>query len=400
MNFVTIIVISILAGAEVDLFIPSFPELQRHFGLTPFLVELTMSVNLIAYCVGSLLAGNMGDKYGRKKVIMWGMYVFLLGSLLCIFAPTFSVMLAGRALQGLGVAAASVLSFVIIADEYPIEEQQKLMGMLNGVIALAMSLAPVIGSYVNLHFTWHGNFVMLFVLCAVGTLMCARWIKDSTPHEYVSLSIMSYLPVLKSYKAMLYIISISMMVVPYWVFIAMSPILYINDMNVPLQQFGFYQGVLAGTFGIISLSSGHIINRIGNRRYFIIGAVFMVLAILAVSTVSMLGVMDPMIITFSVLMFSIGVVPIINLLYPHALESVRNAKGRIAALLQAIRLVITALGISFVSAHYTGTFDILGFFICICLMIACITTFFTIIKFNVFPRKAKEFEQAEPTHFL
>ncbi|MCE2993360.1 MAG: multidrug effflux MFS transporter [Alphaproteobacteria bacterium] len=400
MNFITIIITCILAGAEVDLFIPSFPELQKEFGLTPFLVELTLSVNMIAYCVGSLIAGNMGDKYGRKKVILLGMFIFLIGSLLCIFASSFYIMLIGRVLQGLGVSAPAVLSFVIIADEYPIEKQQELMGVLNGVIALAMSLAPIIGSYVNLYFGWHGNFVVLFLLCAVGMVMCQVYIKETAPRQEVSLSVKSYFPILRSTKANLYIASICLFVMPYWVFIALAPILYITDIGVPLHEFGFYQGALAGTFGIVSLLSGRFIKIIGNRNYFIIGCIFCMAAIFSITIISALGVMDPMVITACVLLFSIGVVPVVNLLYPHSLESVHNAKGRVAAWLQAVRLIITALSIGFVSANYKGEFDILGFFIAISLMAALICTIITISRYKVFPRTAKEFESEEPAHFI
>lgn len=400
MNFITIIIVCILAGAEVDLFIPSFPELQKEFALTPFLVELTLSVNMVAYCIGSLIAGNMGDKYGRKKVILWGMFIFLIGSLLCIFASNFSMMLIGRVLQGLGVSAPAVLSFVIIADEYPIEKQQELMGVLNGIIALAMSLAPIVGSYVNIYFGWHGNFVVLFFLCAVGMIMGQVYLKETVPHQEVSLSIKSYFPILKSPKANLYIASICLFVMPYWVFIALAPILYITDIGVSLHHFGFYQGALAGTFGLVSLLSGRFVRVIGNRNYFIIGCVFCMAAIFSITIISALGVMDPLIITCCVLLFSIGVVPVINLMYPHSLESVHNAKGRVAAWLQAVRLVITSLAISFVSAHYKGTFDILGFFIAISLMIALIFTLITITRYKVFPKRSKEFESEEPAHFI
>jgi DHA1 family bicyclomycin/chloramphenicol resistance-like MFS transporter len=104
MTFITVIIIEILAGAEIDIFVPSFPELQRVFGLSPFMVELTLFVNLIAHCLTSLLVGNLGDRYGHKPLIILGLIIFIAGSILCSFTNIYWVLLFGRFLQGVGIS--------------------------------------------------------------------------------------------------------------------------------------------------------------------------------------------------------------------------------------------------------------------------------------------------------
>src|SRR5476651_2081495 len=100
MRFISIFLMEVLAGAEVDLFIPSFPELQDHFNLSPFMVELTLGINFCAYCIASLIEGQLGDRYGRKPMIMWSLLLFIFGSLLCVFADSFWHLILGRFLQG------------------------------------------------------------------------------------------------------------------------------------------------------------------------------------------------------------------------------------------------------------------------------------------------------------
>lgn len=109
-RFFIILLISILAGAEVDIFIPSFPELQEFYQLTPFMVQLTMSVNFIAYCICSLFAGTLGDKYNRRNVILINLAMFVFGSACCVFAVNFWVLIMGRFLQGAGMAGPAVLA--------------------------------------------------------------------------------------------------------------------------------------------------------------------------------------------------------------------------------------------------------------------------------------------------
>src|SRR5690554_3164340 len=100
--FLTVLFLSVLSGAEIDLFVPSFPKLQEIFDLTPSEVTLTLGINLVAHCVTSLIIGHLADCYGRKPVLLWGIIIFLIGTICCIFAQNYWTLLFGRFLQGLG----------------------------------------------------------------------------------------------------------------------------------------------------------------------------------------------------------------------------------------------------------------------------------------------------------
>ena len=132
MVFVAVAFIFFLAGMEVDIFIPSYPELQQQFNLSPAKVQLCLSVNFVTYCIASLYSGSLGDRYGLRKTILGGLSVFIAGSIACAFASEFSSILIGRALQGLGMAAPASLGYVVIAERYSSEKQASLLGTLNG----------------------------------------------------------------------------------------------------------------------------------------------------------------------------------------------------------------------------------------------------------------------------
>src|SRR3990167_2513463 len=167
--FFRAIFIDLLTGMEFDLFVPSFPQLQSHFHLSASWVEALLSVNFIGYCISVLIVGNLSDRYGRKPIILLGLIVFVIGSLVCLVENDFTLLLLGRLLQGIGIAAPAILSFLIIADHYPLQKQQFLMAMLNGSMNIAVGISPVIGSYIALYFHWRGNFT---VLLSLGILAC------------------------------------------------------------------------------------------------------------------------------------------------------------------------------------------------------------------------------------
>src|SRR5476651_2551504 len=93
MILVTIIFMDLLTGMEFDLFVPSFPELQSHFSLSPFWVEALLSVNFIGYCLSLFFVGGLADRYGRKPIILLGLMTFIIGSLLCLWAASYQFLL-------------------------------------------------------------------------------------------------------------------------------------------------------------------------------------------------------------------------------------------------------------------------------------------------------------------
>ncbi|MCE2715767.1 MAG: MFS transporter [Pseudomonadota bacterium] len=361
MLFVAVIFILFLAGMEVDIFIPSYPELQQQFNLSPATVQLCLSLNFLTYCIGSLYAGAFGDRYGLRRVILSGLLVFIAGSIFCSFANDFCSILIGRALQGLGMAAPASLGYVVICEQYPAENQAAMLGTLNGIITVGMALAPVIGSYVTLYAGWRGNFVILLALALIALLACVFVMPcDHRNNKDVSLPLISYKSVVisKSYWALLSIIFAY--ACSYWIFIGMGSILYIEGFGIPLSEFGFYQGAIAGSFGLISFLSPKFLSKIGHRKCLNISVIVATMVAIALGLVALTGLNNPLLITGLMCVFAMFIVMPVNILYPILLDVVPDTKSRAAALGNVMRLVISAVFIELVSYAYNGTFFHLG----------------------------------------
>lgn len=357
---ITIIIMEILGGAEIDIFVPSFPDLQTTFDLSPFMVELTLGVNLTAHCLTSLIVGNLGDRYGRRPIILLGLCVFIIGSLFCIFSMAYWQLLLGRFIQGVGISAPVVLSYLVLADKYSAEKQQQLMGILNGALTLAMAFAPVVGSYVNMFFSWRGNFGVLLLLSLICLGLGLMFLPKGVKNPQITLSLKEYRPILRSQKAFYYFATIVFSIQAYWIFVGMSPILYMESLGVSLQKFGFYQGALAAVFSIGSFSSGFFLRRFGQKQCFFFGVYLMIAFVTMMPILILFNVKDPMIITSVMLFQSAGIILPINILWPLMLDCVPNAKGRLAAVFTASRLIVTALSIQLASYFYDGTLKSLG----------------------------------------
>ena len=364
MLFVAVAVIFFLAGMEVDIFIPSYPELQRQFGLSPAKVQLCLSLNFVTYCIGSLYAGALGDKYGLRKVILYGLAVFVLGSIACCFAVDFSYILAGRILQGLGMAAPASLGYVIIAERYSAEKQASMLGTLNGCITVAMAFGPVIGSYVAIYAGWRGNFAVLLLLALIALGFCLFVLpRDDRKRENVSLSLSTYLVLFQSKTFLKYLVIVCAYICSYWTFVGMGSILYIEGFGVPLSHLGFYQGAIAGAFAIISFLSPKLLGAFGHQKCFKVSVILITIISIFIGLAALCGVNNPVFITALMCMFALPMVLPVNILYPLVLEVVSDTKSRAAAVVNVARLVVSAICIEIVSYFYNGKFLSLGLLI-------------------------------------
>lgn len=373
----TIILMDLLAGMEFDLFVPSFPELQNQFSLSPFWVEALLSVNFLGYFLSLFFVGGLADHYGRKPIIILGLLAFIIGSLLCLWGATYYFLLMGRFLQGIGIAAPAILSFLIIADAYPLKQQQSLFALLNGIMNFSVGAAPVLGSYITLYFHWQGNFMTLLLLGVITLLMTVVFIPlHKLPEHKDTLSLRGYLPPFQSKPLLLLIMHIVFSFVPYWIFVGMSPLLYMEDLGVSLSHFGYYQGVLAFIFGFGSILFGLIVNRYDQKKMLTISIQIYSASILILGWVTYVNNMSPLVITLAFLPFIIaGIIPSV-ILQPLCLNFMPRAKGRVSAILQGGRLVFASICLQLAGYFYQGSFQNIGIIISIFILFTVITLFF------------------------
>lgn len=151
----------------------ALPSIRDEFGLDLSSVRWTLLAFLIADALVLILAGRYGDRVGRRRTSVIGLAVIVLGSLVCAFAPTFTVLIVGRVIEGIGMGILFSGLLALIADAVPRELIGRAFGLWAFIGALSVLLSPVIGGALAEVASWRWIFGVN-ALIAIAALVAAR----------------------------------------------------------------------------------------------------------------------------------------------------------------------------------------------------------------------------------
>lgn len=165
-EFISIMALMIaLTALSIDAMLPALTEIGLDLGVSNANdTQLVISVIFLGTAMGQLVCGPLSDSYGRKPLVFFGITIFIIGSLLCIFSSEFSWMLWGRLLQGIGLGAPRVISTAIIRDLYQGREMARVMSYVMTIFILVPVLAPALGQLILFVASWRMIFTMLLIM--------------------------------------------------------------------------------------------------------------------------------------------------------------------------------------------------------------------------------------------
>ena len=152
-------------------------QLDLHVGLPA--LQWTVNAYGIAFAAGIITAAALGDRLGRRRVFITGVALFTLASAACALAPSVSVLIAARAVQGLGGAAVLPLSLTILTAAYPAERRGAIIGIYGGLAGLAVAIGPLVGGAVTEGLDWHWIFWVNVPIGVAVSLLALRLLPET-----------------------------------------------------------------------------------------------------------------------------------------------------------------------------------------------------------------------------
>jgi DHA1 family bicyclomycin/chloramphenicol resistance-like MFS transporter len=175
--------LSMIGPFSIDAIFPGFPDIGREFATGDVALQQLLSVYLLAYAVMSLFHGPLSDAYGRKPVIVIAMSIYAVASVGAAMAPSFSLLMGCRVLQGICGGAGIVVGRAVVRDTMQGEEAQRMMSKVMMIFGIAPAIAPIVGAWLLGIDGWRGIFWALSAFTVAVTLGVAFFLVESHPEN-------------------------------------------------------------------------------------------------------------------------------------------------------------------------------------------------------------------------
>jgi len=344
----------------IDMYLPALPAITTDLHTTSAAVQLTLTGTLAGLALGQLLIGPLSDAVGRRRPLLAGIGLHIVASALCAIAPDIGVVGALRVLQGLGVAASSVVAMAVVRDLFSGAAFARLFSRLMLVMGVAPILAPTLGSGLLRWSDWRGVFVALAVFGVLLVAVAALGLPETLPPERrrrggVTATARDYATLLRDRTFVGLVLVAGLAMAALFAYVAGSSFVFQQQYGLDEQQFGLAFG--AGAVGLITATQLNVrlLRRYPPQRILVtaLGVGTLAGLVLLVVAATGFGGLAAILASLWVVLAAAG------LAMPNApalaLSRHGEAAGTAAALLGAVQFGVGALAAPLVGALGTGS---------------------------------------------
>ncbi|BDG78859.1 MULTISPECIES: Bcr/CflA family efflux MFS transporter [Bacillus] len=341
--------LAILGPLNIDMYLPSFPDIADDLSASASLVQLSLTACLIGLTIGQVIVGPVSDAQGRRKPLLICIFLFALSSLFCALSPNITTLVAARFLQGITASAGLVLSRAIVRDVFTGRELSKFFSLLMVITAVAPMIAPMTGGALLLlpFATWHTIFHFLTIIGFVLVLVIALRLKETLPPEKripssIGTSVRTMGSLLKDRSFMGYALTVGFVHGGSFAYVSGTPFVYQDIYGVSPQVFS----ILFGINGLAIITGSFIIGRFGGiiheKSLLRMAVITAMIATAVLLTMTMIhGPLAALVISIFVYMITIGMV--LTSTFTLAMEKQGHRAGSASALLGMLPLLLGSI---------------------------------------------------------
>ncbi|MEU3251966.1 MFS transporter [Streptomyces sp. NPDC006997] len=163
---------TLVLGFDLTILNVALPTMAAQLGAGTDEQQWVADAYVVVFAALMLPAGLLGDRFGRRRMLVTGLAVFLAGSLLGVLAGNVHAVIAARAVMGVGGALVMPLALSVLPTLFGPGERPKAVGVLSAASALGMPLGPIVGGWLLDHFWWGSVFLVNVPMAAVGIVAC------------------------------------------------------------------------------------------------------------------------------------------------------------------------------------------------------------------------------------
>ncbi|WP_269913765.1 MFS transporter [Acinetobacter sp. HY1485] len=339
-----------------DLIQPAMLAITQDFGVSADWAPSSMSLYLLGGACVAWLFGPLSDRLGRKKVLLAGVMFFTVCCLIILFAQNMYQFLIMRFLQGAGLTVVSAVGYAAIQESFEERDAVKVMAIMSNLSLLAPLLGPVFGAFLIDHISWHWGFI------AIAAMSFLSWfgLKSSMPYMAPTMEKKPLGQLFGDFKQtyadkrfLSLAIALPLVVLPLMLWIAISPIMLVDELGLSSLQYGLFQipifaGLILGNIVLIK-----VVDRFELGKTILVGFPTMLVgAIIAASSLVLTQFTIPLlVIGMTILSFGEGIA--VSVVFRYAFMSSEMGKGTVSAAMSMLNMTCFFAGIEIVRALYT-----------------------------------------------
>lgn len=269
----------------LNIYLPVLPKVQADFGVTVAQASVTVSAPLVAFAIGILVYGPVSDRVGRRPVILFGIGVYLVGTLVALLSPSIGWLTAGRVIQALGTSAGITVARAIMGDLFPRDRMARMIAYLTMVMVMANALAPIGGGALAQWLHWRWTFGVLLVVGVVIAYYAWRLLPETRPAggHGTALQVLRASAALATRPAFLgNVLQSSVIYAVFLVFISLMPYVFVQALGHTTTEYGLWYLCIAVGYFVGNWHVTRYATRFGVHRLLatgvIVQAVFAVVA--------------------------------------------------------------------------------------------------------------------------
>lgn len=291
-NFLIVLlgILAALGPFTIDMYLPGFKQIALDLRTDEKHVAFTLTSYFVGIAVGQLFYGPIVDKYGRKRPLLFGLFIYALSALGCAFSPSIQTMIGMRLLQALGGCVGMVAANAIISDVYEVNQRAKAFSTMILIMGVAPLVAPSIGSFFVEQANWQYIFYFLTLFAFLVGLLIYFFLPETSLHMHSNkLKIKTigkdYLTILKTKIFFRYIVAGSLSMAILFAYISSASFIFLTHYALSKTTFSILFAINASGLILGSYLNGLLTNyvnyvTIARRASIILGIITLLLLVL------------------------------------------------------------------------------------------------------------------------
>lgn len=293
-KIVTLTLLAGLSALTMNIFLPSLPGMAAWFGVPYALMQLSVALYLALSAVLQVAIGPISDRFGRRKVILGALVLFLLATVGTLLAPNATVFLIFRMAQAV-IAAGMVLSRAVVRDMVSDNEAASMIGYVTMGMSLVPMIGPVVGGVLDEAFGWQANFGLLLGLGLLVLALCWADLGETATVKRISFGdqVRQYPALLASRRFWGYCLATAFSSGCFFAYLGGAPYVGTVVYGLSSSHIGMLFALTAIGYAFGNFIAGRFSVRVGMNRMVLLGTLTTTTGLVLLTLVTVAGLSGP-----------------------------------------------------------------------------------------------------------